>query len=182
MISIYSIIDSKTKGFLSSDTLDKFKAITTDIVFASNIKLNNTDKNLIEKYDCKLITSLSKKNIDLFNIALDQTNNPIKLCLGLDEYIPIDQKNTWHDLASLLSYDKADSYVIPMFDNKFNYITSKWFIHKNNCAVGCISKRKNCFDLIDKESKKIAFCKILPIDPSIIKEYEYPFVIKINHV
>ena len=182
MISIYSIINNDNKQLLSNNILDKFKSITNDVVFATNIKLNTEEKNSIKKHKCKLIETSNTNNINLFNTALNETEGPIKLCLDLDEYIPIDQKNIWYDLANILSYDKADSYVIPVFNDQLNYITSKSLIHKNNCEIGCLANRENCFDLINKQSKTPASCKILPIDILTIKEYAYPFIIKINHV
>jgi len=182
MISIYSFINKENLNLLSESTIENFLVFSDNIVFGSNVELSQNQKEMLNKYNCSVIFDIDASNINLANIALKNTKGIIKVFLQLNEIIPIKQQLIWKDLAHILHNDAADSYVIPLLTEDMEYIQSKWFMHKNNCRIGClqdenIERKSECFDLIYIDSKKLATCKILPIDQDILKNNNCPFVI-----
>lgn len=186
MISIYSIINKENINSLSESTIQNFLVFSDDIVFGSNVELSQSQKEMLDKYNCSVISDRNISNINLANIALKNTKGIIKVFLQLNEMIPIKQRLIWKDLAHILHNDTADSYVIPLLTEDMEYIQSKWFMHKNNCCIGClqdedVEQKSECFDLIDTDSKKLATCKILPIDQDILRNNTCPFVVKVTN-
>lgn len=185
MISIYSFINRENVNLLSESTIQNFLVFSDDIVFGSNVELSQSQKEMLNKYNCSVIFDIDASNINLANIALKNTKGIIKVFLQLNEIIPIKQRLIWKDLAHILHNDTADSYIIPLLTEDMEYIQSKWFMHKNNCSIGClISDTKildDCFDLLNTESHSLASSKILPINQDILKNNTCPFVVKVTN-
>jgi hypothetical protein len=182
MISIYSYISEDTTNF---DCIDSFCSFSNDVVLTVSNKLlynkiqSYTYTNLQTQYAES--TNLSKA----YNAALLLTKNPIKICLQPNEYIPTEHKILWHDLASILAKDKVDAYAIPLFDTNMQYITSKWFIHKDGCLRGKpinVSETYETYsdgmDLISVDTQDIVSFRATPIDLNDITKKQFPFVLQ----
>ena len=183
MISIYSYIN---QNITNINFISNFCSIAKDI------SLSTSDKNI---YDTiiehqKLFNNLHVIFIETtdistgYNIALKNTNHAIKLCLSPNEYIDIKYKNTWYDLATILSKDHVDAYAIPLVDKNMEYIQSKWFLHKDGCYRGKLDKNiteeyikhTDGMDLISEESKDIATFRVTPFDRDNLMSNQFPFV------
>lgn len=182
MISIYSYIPDTTNNF---NFINSFCSFGKDVVFTVS------DKLLYEKiksfnYSNLQIEYISYTNLsEAYNSALLLTKNPIKICLEPKEYIDIQYKILWYDLASLLINDKVESYAIPLFNSNMEYITSKWFIHKDGCIRGkpidtpeTYDKYSNGMDLISTDTKDIVSFKATPIHLNEQTMKQFPFVLQ----
>jgi hypothetical protein len=180
MISIYSYIPNNINNL---DFIDSFCSFANDVV------LIVSDKELKDKIQSH--TNLQVQYIDdqnlskTHNTALLLTKNPIKICLQPNEYIKLEHKILWYDLASLLLKDNVDAYAIPLFDIDMKYITSKWFIHKDGCIRGnainvseTYKEHTDGMDLISVDTKDIVSFRATPIELNDITQKKLPFVLR----
>ena len=181
MISIYSFVNDKISDSFVHNCCQLAKDVCLVVSDPNQYKKITRYK---EKYPN--LKAFSEKNLDItegYNLALDYTSQPIKICLSTKEYIDIKYKNLWYDLAQILLQDKVDSYAIPLVSEDMDYLQSKWFIHKSNCFRGQAKceldnyiNRTDGLDLIYKDTKYMSNFKITPIDKNRLLTLEYPFV------
>jgi hypothetical protein len=209
MISIYSsAFNLLINNFNYKFALDNFCNIADEVVVCVNTSDDETLSSLqIEQKtypNLKIITSnISYDNPQLDgqikNTALQATsiNNPIKIGLDMDEYIPLSQKYLWQDLAFNLLHDDCLSYMVPsinLYRDKNHYfsITPKWYIHKTGLLRGPVNFAKKLDGFIDTQKSdgcelidsfgNLVSSKITPYDIESLRSGGLPFVVHMGYL
>lgn len=205
MFSIYSSAFNLIKNnFSYKETIANFCSFADEVVIA----INKSEDNTIEA-----IKSLKHNNLNIIELdipyndplldgkvkngALQATTQEFKIGLDMDEYIPLNQKPMWENLAYQLRFDNVDCYMIPslnLYKNKDHYfsITNKWYLHKGNLYRGAVNfaKRANgtidttksdSCELIDSEGN-LAKSKYLPNDIRLLRKKNVPFVVHTGYL
>jgi hypothetical protein len=129
MFSIYTSAFNLIKNkFPYKKTIDNFCKIANEVVIAVNRSEDSTLEEIkaLPYNNLKIIESNISYDDPLLdgkvkNIALQNTNEEFKIGLDLDEYIPLNQKNIWENLAYQLRLDEAQCYMIASL-NLYKYI------------------------------------------------------------
>ena len=209
MISIYSSAFNLIKNkFDYQFVLNNFCDIADEVVICVNSSEDQTldflSKQCKKLHNLKIISSDISYDDPLLdgkikNIALQSTsdNNPIKIGLDMDEYIPIWQKNIWYNLAKNLMQDDCACYMVPsinLYKDCLHYfsITPKWYIHKSGLFRGVVKfaiKDNGCVDthksdtceLIDINGN-LVLSKSTPIDIESLRQKNIPFVVHTGYI
>lgn len=207
MISIYSSAFNLIKNrFNIKFHIDNFCHFADEVVVAVNTSVDNTLEFLLEASktykNLKIIPvkiSYSDPLLDgkIKNIALQSTSMPCKVGLDMDEFIPIEQKNIWYNLASILLGEKHMSCMIPsvnLYKNLdcFFSITPKWYLHKSGLFRGPVNyayksnghidtNKSDTCELIDQNGNLVPSL-ITPCDINDLRSGNYPFVIHTGYL
>lgn len=205
MFSIYTSAFNLIKNnFSYKQSIENFCNIAEEVVVA----INKSEDSTLES-----VKSLSYKNLNIIevdipytdplldgkikNAALQGTTKEFKIGLDMDEYIPLNQKTIWENLAQQLRFDDVDCYMIPslnLYKDKYHYfsITNKWYLHKANLYRGPVNfgrrsngtidttKSDGC-ELIDINGN-LAKSKYLPNDINILRQKNIPFVVHTGYI
>lgn len=205
MFSIYSSAFNLIKNnFPYKQAIDNFCNIAEEVVIA----INKSEDSTLDS-----VKSLSYENLSIIEVdvsysdplldgkvkdaALQATTQEFKIGLDMDEYIPLNQKPMWENLAYQLRFDNVDCYMIPslnLYKDKAHYfsITNKWYLHKSNLHRGPVnfarrqngtvdtSKSDTC-ELIDSNGN-LAKSKYLPNDINLLRQKNVPFVVHLGYL
>lgn len=208
MISIYSsafnLIKNNFDYFFS---INKFCSFADEVVISVNSSQDDTLDTLImltKKYSNLIIVPTNVPYSDplldgkVKNLALQNTTQPIKIGLDMDEYIPLWQKNIWYYLASLLLSDKNFlCYMIPsinLYGDCYHYssITPKWYMHKSGLFRGPVNfakiengyidtNKSDTCELIDPNGNLVP-SKMTPADIIHLRSSRLPFVVHTGYL
>jgi hypothetical protein len=141
---------------------DTFNALKCLQAKNNNLKIISTDFS----YDDPLLDGKIK------NEALQNTSNPIKIGLDLDEYIPTNQKESWIDFGKLLISNKnAGCIMIPslnLYKDKDHYssIGRKWYLHKEGYQRGAVNFARKDNGTVD--TSKSDTCELIDINGNLV--------------
>lgn len=202
-ISIYSSAFNLIKNkFDFIDSIYNFCNFADEVVVCVNISEDETYEELFKLksiYNNLIVIQSNFSYEDplldgkIKNEALQKTTNEIKIGLDMDEYIPLWQKNIWLNLATNLSFDSFDCYMIPSINlykdiNNYFSIGPKWYLHKSGLYRGPVnfarkdngtvdtSKSDTC-ELINQNGDLANFCQVSPFDIDSLRTCNYPFVV-----
>lgn len=207
MISIYSSAFNLIQNhFDYENSLAKFCSFAEEVVVAVNTSVDDTFDRL--QGLCRHYSNLSIVSCDIAytdpwldgkikNHALQSTKYPVKIGLDMDEYIPLQQKNIWINLASNLLSDSVMCYMIPsvnLYQDLDHYysIGHKWYLHKSGLFRGPVNfarktdgtvdttKSDTC-ELIDKYGNLVR-CRTLDKDIKILRQGNMPYVIHTGYI
>ena len=158
MLSIYSTAFNVIKNnFDYKDAVKNFCLFAQEVV----ISINKSDDDTWEAFEelkktygnlTTIPASVSYEDpcIDgkLFNLALQNTTQEFKILLGLDQRIPLRQRENWEQLAYSLRFASHDAYLIPVLDlwgskSKIRWdpeanVSFQWFLHKDGLERGVV--------------------------------------------
>jgi len=205
MFSIYSSAFNLVKNnFAYKEAIDNFCNIAEEVVIA----INKSEDSTLEQ-----VKSLSYSNLNIIetdisysdplldgkvkNAALQATTKEFKIGLDMDEYIPLNQKSIWENLAYQLRFDNVDCYMIPSLNlykdrNHYFSITNKWYLHKSNLYRGAVNfarrsngtvdtSRSDTCELIDTNGNLVK-SKYLPNDINLLRQKNVPFVVHLGYL
>jgi len=208
MISIYTSAFNLIKNnFDYKFAINNFCQIADEVVICVNSSeddsLNTLSKECNSFNNLKIISSDISYDDPLLdgkikNTALQSTsNNPIKIGLDMDEYIPLWQKDIWKMMAEMLIQDSCMCYMIPsinLYKDYLHYfsITPKWYMHKSGLFRGAVNfaKKNNGYidtnksdscELIDIDGNLVA-SKMTPSDINLLRNHNLPFVVHTGYV
>tara|TARA_Y100000401_G_scaffold24246_1_gene16673 strand:- start:1486 stop:2304 length:819 start_codon:yes stop_codon:yes gene_type:complete len=181
MFSIYSTAFNVVKNnFDYEEAIDNFCSFAEEVVISVNQSEDNTYEELCrlrdEKYsNLKLIpatVSYEDPRLDgkLFELALQATTQEFKIILGLDQRIPLYQKESWEKIACEMRFSDFDAYMIPVLDlwgdkNKIRWddehsTQTMWVLHKEGLHRGVVNFAKvgeNKFDPSKSDSNELIY-------------------------
>lgn len=173
-ISIYSSAFNLLKcKFDYEFAIDNFCNFAEEVVIST---INDSDNSyeILNKFKSKynnlniVLTDL-QPNFPAFDgalkdAALQNTFNPVKLSLDLDEYIPLNHKEKWKFAAQQLQNSVYDCFMVPVIDiykdmNHCKGVGFKWRLHKTGLKRGVVNfaKRENGSHDINKSDS----CELL---------------------
>lgn len=214
MLSIYSSAFNLNRcKFDYAFAIDNYCKFADEVVI-STIKDSDDSYSILESFKSKysnlsIILSELQPNFPSFDgaikdIALQNTFQPIKIQLDLDEYIPLQHKPRWLLTAKLLHNSQYDSFMLPVIDlykdkNHCRNVGFKWRIHKTGLKRGVVNFAKRADGTHDiqksdscellKNNGELASC-LYAFDPSLdiidklylIREQQSPYVIHTGYL
>jgi hypothetical protein len=153
MFSLYvSAFNIECGMFDWKDTLDKFSNFATELVVGTTNDSKDNTINLLKDYvdskdNVKLVETDYRLDSALFDgqikdAALQETTQPGKILLDLDEIIPLSQKNLWIKYFNILQKSPdIDGFLIPSINlcgsmNTYKDIGYKFYLHKDGLKRG----------------------------------------------
>lgn len=209
MISVYTSAFNILANKFPYETYLKYAIQFADeVVIAVNKSTDNTI-DVLRQSNCKIVECDIPYDDPLLdgkikNIALQNTTQPIKVQLDLDEYIPTSQRMLWRILGEqLLNDHNVSALFLPVIDlykdmDHCKSINAKWYMHKaglfrgpvnfgklNNGHVD-INKSDTC-ELIDQNGNLIPAISLMrngTIAEKLfyIKSQNLPFVIHTGYL
>lgn len=207
MLSIYSSAFNLIKNnFDYKTSIDNFCNLANEVVIAINKSEDETFESL--KSFLSIYNNLKILQTDISyddplldgkikNEALQATSEEFKIGLDMDEYIPIQQKEMWENLAYQLRFDDVDCYMMPslnLYKDKNHYfsITSKWYLHKSNLYRGPVNfgrKNNGTVDIAKSDTCELIYqngelvkSKFLPNDIQLLRQKNVPFVVHTGYL
>lgn len=183
------------------NTLDKFSEFATELVIGTTNDSNDNTINLLKDYvyskeNVKLVETdyrLDSATFDgeIKNAALQETTQPGKILLDLDEFIPLSQRNLWIKYFKLLQESNYDGILIPSVNlcgslNTYKDIGYKFYLHKAGLKRGVwkyAQNRDGSIDISRSDTTEIltltndlAKCNMLPNNIETLRTGEIPYV------
>lgn len=175
-------------SFDIDESLRNFCSFADEVVLATTVF---TEDESIELLKSKLkeypnlrlvITDFSFDNYAfdglIKNAALQETSKKFKICLDLDERIPLYQKDLWEECSKVLDEKGVDSFLIPSINlcgdvKHYKDIGYKWYLHKSGLKRGIVSFAKLDNGKID--IKRSDTCELLlPNDELVSNILRFP--------
>lgn len=215
MFSIYTSAFNVLKNvFDYKEALDNFSAFADEVVVAVNTSDDGTlvaiQKHAFGNDKIKVIqTDFSYSDPDLDgkvkNAALQETTEPFKIGLDLDERIPLSNRPSWVYAAELL--EPVDNVFAAMVSSIDLYkentlckgVGAKWYLHKKGLFRGVVNFAKNSdgthditksdsCELLDSEGNLVPSASFAPIGLPIpealyiLKSKGSPYVLHYGYV
>lgn len=162
MFSIYSTAFNVIKNnFDYKEAVHNFCMFAEEVVISVNKSEDDTwnaFRGLTQKYENLRIIPATVDYDDprldgkLFNLALSSTTKEFKILLGLDQRIPLRQRDNWEQAAYALRFADYDAFLIPVLDlwgderkvrwDNDNNMNFQWFLHKSGLQRGVVNFAK----------------------------------------
>lgn len=207
MISIYtSAFNLIQNQFDYIPALQKFSVFAHEVVVAINTSQDNTlsairelssELGNIKVVSCDFSYDDPWLDGKIKNYALQNTSQLIKIGLDIDEYIPLNQKSLWLNLADDLMSDQSMCYMIPSVNlykdwNHYYSIGPKWYMHKRGLFRGPVNfarksdgtvdtNKSDTCELIDKNGNLVQ-SRVFDTDIEILRQGKTPYVIHTGYV
>lgn len=147
----------------------------------------NNLSNVYTNVSYQIKFSSNRFDGDLKDFALQNTKNPIKIQMDMDEIIPLSQKEKWVKYSNwLLNNDKVQALYVPSIDlygsstyiRKNHNIGQKWRIHKSGLKRGVVNfaelgnglfdtSRSDSGELLSQSNKLVPTAQI--VNPDFLK-------------
>lgn len=207
MISIYTSAFNLLKNKFNYEfSIKQFCLFATEVVVSVNTSEDDTVSALLDLKSVFNNLIIVESDFDyadplldgkIKNNALQNTTMPIKLGLDMDEYVPVQQKELWKQLAQQLLKDDCSAYMIPAinlykdWDHYFS-ITPKWYLHKSGLFRGAVNfarkengtidtSRSDSCELIDNNGNLVP-SKMSPADIDTLRSLVFPYVIHTGYL
>lgn len=201
-LSIYTSCFNVENGLFDwKNTLDKFSYFAEELSIGTTDDSNDNTVKLLKDYvdskdNVRLIVTDYKLDSALFDgqikdAALQETTQPGKILLDLDEFIPLSQKNLWIKYFKLLQESNYDGILIPSINlcgslNTYKDIGYKFYLHKSGFRRGVWKYAQNRDGSIDvsrsdtteviTNTGDLAKCNMLPNNIETLRTGEIPYV------
>lgn len=203
MFSIYcSAFNIESGMFDWEESLDRFSSFADELVIGTTAFSNDGTIMLLERYCSRksnariVVTDFSLDN-PLFdglikNAALQETTQPIKILLDLDEIILNKHKNLYYGLASYASSVGYDGVMIPSVNlcgDMYHYkdIGYKFYLHRgglNRGVVNYAKKADGSIDITKSDTTELIdenghLAKMIPVnnDISDLRSGKVPYIL-----
>ena len=202
MFSIFvSAFNIESGLFDWRESLDKFSLFSEELVIGTTAFSNDNTVELLKEYTTTkdnvkvIITEFSLESPtfdgDIKNAALQETTQPAKILLDLDEFIPLSQKPLWIKYFEILQKSNSDGFLIPSINlcrDMYHYkdIGYKFYLHKSGLRRGVWKYAMNRDESIDISKSDttepitslgdLGKFDMLPNDINILKTGEIPYV------
>lgn len=203
MFSIYTSCYNLESGLFDWErTLTQFSDWAEEVVIGTTSYSIDNTVNILKSYcsdksKTRLVVTDFPLNSptfdgDIKNAALQQTTQPAKILLDLDETVPLSQKHLWVKYWNLLENSNYECLLIPSVNlcgsmETYKDIAYKFYLHKGGLkrgvwkharkANGAIDITKSDSTEILTDSNDLAKCCSLPNDIETLRKGETPYVL-----